>query len=186
MTIKTFAKKFDEDEDGMIEILKDNGFLKANGDPKAKYVDEFFDEDGNIIDPKGLQEELEELLEDDDDDEDEDDTKDENDEKEDDDLDIDNLKKSIDEFEFESAEDIGDLIKLLTDKLVDFEDDNDEDEDEDEEDDDDEEEDHNGPGKYRGWTITVKGIKVTATKGKKIITTSLRGNIRKMIDEKED
>jgi len=187
MKIATFAKRFDEDEDGMLDILKEHGFLKSNGVPKAKYVDEYFDEDGNIIDAKGLQEELNEILGNDEDDDDE---EEENEDDDDSSLDFDSLKKSLEEFEFESKEEIAELTKILVDKLADFdeEDDDSDDKDDEDEDEDDEEEDENPnePGKYRGWTITVKGIKVTAKKGRRELNTSVRGNIRALIDDEED
>lgn len=171
MKIAAFAKKFGMDEDEMIEVLTDNKYLKKNGEPTKKGED-FIDEDGeDIEDWKGLKEELDDLLSDDDDEDDEE-------------LDFDTLMNTVEDFEFDNKEDLGEMAKKLIDKLVDFEesDDNSDDEDEDEEDN----EDPNEPGKYRGWTITKEGIKIIAKKGKQILSTSVKGNIRNKIDDYED
>ena len=65
MKLAKFAEKFDMDEDEMIDFLKENGYLKKNGDPSKKGED-YLDEDGNVTDSRSLKEELDEILEDED------------------------------------------------------------------------------------------------------------------------
>lgn len=66
----------------------------------------------------------------------------------------------------------------------------DEDTDEYDDDESDEEEDKNEnpnePGEYCGWEIVKNGIKITAKKGRETLVTSIKGNIRKMIDDFEN
>jgi len=213
MTVKAFAKKFDISEDEMWDALKDAGYLKKDYSPKTSFVnDELFDEDSNILDSKTLFSEMsdyfgnsEEDEEDYDEDEDyEDESEDEEDyDEEESEVTFDSVKESLDSLEA-SKEEIAELIAVLTDKLVNYEESSDEEDEDYEEDEDFEEEDEedekpkkkskkssddedpNAPGKYRGWVITKKGITITAKKGKKELKTSVRGNIRAKIDEEED
>lgn len=227
MTLKTFAKRYYEmDVNELKDTLIEEGFFKANGTPKAKYInDDTFDENGNVLDVDGLRDSLNEIINvDDEDDEDETDDSDDEDEDEDDeddsdeddgdedldDLDFDTLRNTIEDFNFDDKESLADIGHLIIEKLKDFEDDEeDEDEDDDfevdvkpnkkvtskskksttkydDEDEDDEDEDPNAPGTYRGWKISKEGIKIIAKKGRKVLTTSFKGNIRNKIDEEED
>lgn len=215
MTVKAFAKKFGISEDEMWDALKDAGYLKNDYSPKTKYInDELFDEDSNIVDSKTLLSKMTEYFGSDEDESDEDEEEDEEDFDEDEseedeeetEVTVDSVKESIENLSA-SKEELAELIGLLTDKLVNFSDEEDEeeleDEDYDDEDYEDEEEgeetpkskkssnktsakDPNAEGNYRGWTITKKGITITATKGKKKLTTSVKGNIRQKIDDVED
>lgn len=194
MKIAAFAKKFGMDEDEMIEVLTDNKYLKKNGEPTKKGED-FIDEDGeDIEDWKGLKEELDDLLSEDDEedednseDEDEyDETDNEEDSEDDEELDFDTLMNTVEDFEFDNKEDLGEMAKKLIDKLVDFEESDDDSDNDDEDEDEEYDEDPNEPGKYRGWTITKEGIKIIAKKGKQILSTSVKGNIRNKIDDYED
>ena len=197
MKLAKFAEKFDMDEEEMIDFLKENGFLKKNGDPSKKGED-YLDEDGNVTDSRSLKEELDQIIEyedeedDDEEEEDETDSDDDNDYDEDEDvdeeLDFDTLLNTVSEFEYSDKEEIAKLAHLAVNLLESYDNDEDEEDTDDEEDesDEDEYEDPNEPGKYRGWTISKKGIKVTATKGRRTLNTSVKGNIRDLIDEEED
>ena len=198
MKLAKFAEKFDMDEDEMIDFLKENGYLKKNGDPSKKGED-YLDEDGNVTDSRSLKEELDQILEDEEDDDEEedetgsdddnDDSYDDEDVDEDEELDFDTLLNTVSEFDYSDKEEIAKLAHLAVNLLESYDNDEDEDEedtDDDEENESDEDEDPNEPGKYRGWTISKKGIKVTATKGRRTLNTSVKGNIRNLIDEEED
>ena len=192
MKMSKFAEKFEMDEDEMIELLTDNGYLKKNGDPTKKGED-YLDDDENVTDSRGLQKIVGDILDDEDetDDDDEDETDDDSDDsneddedsdededndEEDEEIDYETIKNTIEDFEFSKDEKV-DLAKLLIDKLAE-----DTDADDDEEDNDDEEDDPNAPGTYKGWKISREGIKIVAKNGKKSLTTSVKGNIRKLID----
>lgn len=188
MKMSKFAEKFEMDEDEMIELLTDNGYLKKNGDPTKKGED-YLDDDENVTDSRGLQKIVGDILDDDEDsddsneDDDEDSDEDEDNDDEDEEIDYETIKNTIEDFEFSKDEKV-DLAKLLIDKLAEDTDaDDDEDEEDSDEDDEDEDDDPNAPGTYKGWKISREGIKIIAKNGKKSLTTSVKGgNIRKIID----
>lgn len=193
MKMSKFAEKFEMDEDEMIEFLTDNGYLKKNGNPTKKGED-YLEDDENVTDSRGLQKIVGDILDDEDEtdddsddsneDDDEDSDEDEDNDDEDEEIDYETIKNTIEDFEFSKDEKV-DLAKLLIDKLAEDTDaDDDEDEEDSDEDDDEDEEDDdpNAPGTYKGWKISREGIKIIAKNGKKSLTTSVKGNIRKIID----
>ena len=101
-------------------------------------------------------------------------------------LDDETFLDTMKDYSWKDKDNLVRMIKLGVDKLANFSEDTVEAPEVDYDDDEEEDDDCNKPGKYRGWTITVKGVKVTAKKGKKELKTTSRGNIREMIDEAED
>jgi hypothetical protein len=149
-SLKKFAKRMGMSEDDLYQALVDNGYLKAKtGAPKAKFIEEgLFDEDGNIDDADELENQLSGILESSDeedeeeeeksskkskskkskDDEEEEEVEDDDDEDEEEDdeddeeseLEFDDVKSMLEDWEFDSRDEVAELIKLLTDKLVDL------------------------------------------------------------------
>jgi len=175
MSYAEVAKACDVTEDDLTTILIDEGYL-TDDDEWTKKAKKFITEDDRITN-EGFEKILE-LVEENtvNDDEDNDETSEEENDDDEEKLDFKTLYNTIDEATLNPVE-ISSIVKLLMNKLE--EDSSEDDEDEEEE------EDPNSPGKYKGWTIELNGTKVVATKGKKVLKTSIKGNIRSMIDDEE-
>lgn len=187
------TKAYDWDEAVELSGLSEKAFAKAfkdigGYDPKADdFTEEGLDNGWATNIGKVTQTGIDAILryvngDDDEDEVDEDEDIDGDEEELDDKTFLDTMK----DYSWKDKDNLVRMIKLGVDKLASFSEDTVEAPEVDYDDDEEEDDDCNKPGKYRGWTITVKGVKVTAKKGKKELKTTSRGNIREMIDEAED